>query len=1065
MPQLHLLKNSFAGGEISPELYSRIDLSLYNKGLRQGRNFTVRPSGGIQNRPGTQYIATAKNDNEKVRIIPFEFSSTQNYILEFGDYYCRFYFMGGSQINKTIGTAWLTATAYTKDDIVNNSGIIYRCLISHTSGTLATDVTNGYWEIDVNAWVTSTVYTQGSFIYHSSTIYYCTLDHTSGTFATDLTAGIWVAQTIYEVPTPYALADLESLDYTQSADVLYITHPDYCTRRFTRYANTKWTLDLYPFEGGPFQLQNTDDTITLAAADFTDYIQDGTTTHSYTGISDGAGANSIDGDFTTYQGLSTPESTGSATSLCISQHIFNTAHTITIIKYKLYTSARSANGSKSWLLKIEYTTNGTDWNVVSGTSISGGNSSDDTNVQDTGEVSITVNLANVLGIRAYAYATAGTGDGHVGSYARVYEIQAGASSATLEENQILLTASKSLFHPTQIGSLWKIIHDIAGQSVTQAFTSSTTSTSIKCGNTWRILTHGTWAGTFTIEKSVDAGTTWTTLRTFSGVSDYNPDTYGEEDLSDLDYDYVLLRINMVTYTSGTLTATLSADPFTSVGIVKVVSYSSPTQMICTIERQIASTAATADWAEGAWSDYRGWPSTVEFLPQDRLIFANNYNQPRTQWMTKTGNYINFFRNDPLLDSDGITIDLPSKKVNGINALIPLSTLIALTSSSEWGITSSDGAVLTPTATLQKVYGYEGSANIKPVVVGNRAIYLQALASIVRDLGYELYSDSFTGTDLSILSNHLFLGYTIKELTWQQNPDRLVWTARDDGKFLSMTYMREQEVVAWTPHDTAQSGALDWVTGTVYAVGNWVLYEDETYYCNTAHTAGTWATDLAAGKWTLTDIQAEVESIASIPGSTYNEVWLSVKRGTQRYIERMVERNASTDIEDQFFVDCGITYSGTAAQVITGLGHLEGKTVAILADGLVLPQKVVTSGQIDLGATYSLVHIGIPITADLETLNVEKEMADGPLQGRMIKISQVILRLINSQGGWIGPDVDNLHEIEYSETGVLVTDDIKEELGGEYDEGGRIHIRQVDPLPIHIAAILPTVTPGGKTSSV
>jgi hypothetical protein len=297
-----------------------------------------------------------------------------------------------------------------------------------------------------------------------------------------------------------------------------------------------------------------------------------------------------------------------------------------------------------------------------------------------------------------------------------------------------------------------------------------------------------------------------------------------------------------------------------------------------------------------------------------------------------------------------------------------------------------------------------------------------MSSIIRDLGYELYSESFTGADISILANHLFTGYTIKEMTYAQNPDRLVLCVRSDGKLLTLTFMREQEILAWSWHDTNNGVDL-------------------------------------------------FKSVSSIPNATnnYNEIWVAVQRGTKRYIERFAQRLASTLPEEQIFLDSAITYRGAPTNNVTGLDHLNGYTVGILADGNVMTQQVVTGGTLpaNLPANYSVIHIGIPYNSDVETLNVDAPMPDGTMQGRKVKISDVLLRVENSRGGYIGPDSATLHTLSgapmtgrlvttYDATGVLTlnTGEIKENLGSGYEDGGRMFIRQSDPLPFTLLALIP-----------
>jgi len=883
MPQpVQILKPTFSGGEFAPSLWSRVDLQRYASGCRTLRNFFVHPHGGASNRPGLQFIAKPKYSDKKSRGVGFEFSTEQVYSIEFGEYYCRFYMNGGQIIAPVTTAAWASGVVYYIGDFVKVSSIIYRSKTNHTS--------NG------------------------------TTHNTPPGNTTD-----WEASDIYEIETPYTEDDLDELKFTQSADVLYITHRDYYPRTLTRYSHISWRLELYPFEDGPFMQQNVLEALTL-----------------------------------------TPS-------------------------------------------------------AVTGT--------------------------------------------------------------------ITLTAASALFNALHVGALFKLEHYIEGQAYTGAFTGTGSGTSLKCGGTWRIITHGTWTGKIKVEKSIDGGTNWTTIRVFSSADDYNPNTYGTED-EDAPF---LVRVTCHSYTSGTINVDLTTDAFVQAGIVKIATYSSPTSVTATVLTDIGAAAATSDWSEGAWSDYRGYPATVGFY-QDRLVFASSKHEPQTTWTTKTSNYINFGRSDPLVDSDGITINLPSRKMNAIRHLIPLGEILAFTSSSEWSIGPGNNASITPTSVSQKLQGYRGCSEVTPVVIGNRMIFVQPKGSIVRDLVFDWASDSYGGDPLSLLSNHLFQNHQIIDMAYQAEPDSVLWCVRDDGILLSLTYLREQEVVAWAWHDT-----------------------DGTF-----------------------------ESVWSIPGETYDEVWFVIKRGNERFIERMVQRMASTDPRDQFFVDCGLTYDipvditgitqaaeavvtatahgfsnddlidisdvegmtevndlrfkvsdktdntfklkdaeddtyidssayeayllggkvRKAVTTISGLSHLEGKTLAVLADGNVVDGLVVASGAITLTTPASRVHAGLPYLSDLETLDLELNLAAGTTQGKLLKVSNVQFRFLNSRGGWIGPDEDHLDEITQRTNEPmgspieLQSGFYKQPITGSYSEGGRVFFRQIDPLPVTILAVIPSVSIGG-----
>jgi chitodextrinase len=897
---ISVCKTSFSGGEVAPELHSHTDLAKYPTWLAKAYNVCISPSGYVYNKPGSHMMAEAKYGNKVARVRKFIFSTLQTYELEFGEYYIRFFTVGptGGQIQKY--STWVANTAYAVGDFVLNSGTYYRCKTANSDATFIV----GKW--DSTSWVTSHGYIVGDYVTYAGLIYYCKTAHTSGAWATTN----WTQQTILEIPTPYAEADLEWLKFTQSADVLFIDSPDFSPKQLNRLGAVNWTLTNYDFTGGPFLLPNTDYSILVAAS------------------------------------------------------------AVTGLGITLTASA------PAWLTVTEYAVG--DYCTESGTVYQ-------------------CLIAHVSG----TFAT-------------------DLSAVKWIVTPLVLFHSTHAPHATNggVGALWLLRHYIEGQKVTQSGVG--TSAGISCGGIWRVISHGTWTGDFTIEKSTDNGVTWTKLRAFTGAGDININTYGTEDMSN-NADPFLVRIVVG---SGSPTVDLTTDPFYQQGIVEITGYTSPTQVTGNVVRRIGLTTAIPDWSEGAWSDYRGWPSVVEFDPQDRLTHGNTYWQPQTFWLTKSSNYYDFSRSDPLVDSDGITANLPSREVNGINNIVPLITLLMLTSSGEWSI-GDPGTVLTPASTTVRPNGYVGASGVDCVVVGNRAIFVQQMGGLIQDLGYELTSYSFTGADLSILANHLFTGYSITSMDYQKYPGRIVFCGRSDGKLLCMTYMREQEILAWTWWDTGLDGA------------------------------------------------DEYESVSVVPTTGYDELWTVVKRGSKRYIERTGNRFASTAPEDQFFVDCGVTYDGSPVDTITGLPYPDGTKVAVLADGNVIANYLapltVASGEITLPDLYSVVHVGIPYYSDIETLNAEMQMRDGSIQGKKTKISQFTLKVVNTLGGWIGIDFNTLFPlrsnsvIDYENLVNLYTGDIKDVLSGGYQDNAHICIRQYDPLPLQVVALIPRLTIGGPTA--
>lgn len=474
-----------------------------------------------------------------------------------------------------------------------------------------------------------------------------------------------------------------------------------------------------------------------------------------------------------------------------------------------------------------------------------------------------------------------------------------------------LTASEALFDADHVGALWKFRHYVESQTVSQDFGSATSSTLIKCFTTWRLITHGTWTATFKIEKSTDSGSTWTTLRTFSGANDFNANTSGTEDI-DLNPEPFYLRITVSSYTSGTLSVVLTTDPFFQDGVVQITAYTSPLLVNATVLKTLGFATATNAWSEGSWSDFRGWPAVCRFY-QDRLCFANTPSEPMTGWITQTGNYYSFLRHSTLLATDGITFNIPSRQLNAINGLLAFDRLILFTSGSIWSIGPPEGSAFTPNdpAPSLKVEEYVGSQGINPAVVGSEAIYVQANGKVIRNIGYEFSSNRFTGSDLNVLSRHLIENWEITDIAYQRDPDSIVWMVRSDGVLIGMTYMKEQEVVAWHRHDS--------------------IDEDEENF------------------------QGIVESICVVPSDGFDELWMVVQRNGGRYIERMVLRLESSDgcggiqevrLEDQIFMHSAVTYSPTTIDIasievlsdgtvrITALAHGLAEDTIIRLDGIV-----------------------------------------------------------------------------------------------------------------------------------
>ncbi len=498
-----------------------------------------------------------------------------------------------------------------------------------------------------------------------------------------------------------------------------------------------------------------------------------------------------------------------------------------------------------------------------------------------------------------------------------------------------------------------------------------------------------------------------------------------------------------------------------------------------------------------------YPGAVGYY-QQRLCFAGSDLGPQTMWMSKVGNFNNFGYSTPIKDDDSITLTIASRQVHRFRHLVQLQELLGLTTGGEWVFRGADTG-LTPKTVQAKVQSYNGSSRIPPIVVNNSAIYVQSRNNVVSSLAYTFESDGFNGEDLTKFSPHFFRGHQLVDWTFQQVPDRLVWAARDDGTLLCMTFLPEEQLIAWHQHVT--DGA--------------------------------------------------VESVCSIAEGDEDALYLLVRRevegSTVRYIERMASRRVD-DVEEAFFVDSGLTYdgrnktlehkisltggttwkypevltlnavghssftsdligrtlrirldgesvrvkvtavaSGTEASAqlveicpeplrddetsdwalmattISGLDHLEGKTLAILTDGDVHPNQVVSSGSITLQSAAAVVHAGLPYLAEAETLEIDWSDRDSStkLDARKV-IPGVTLFLEASRNFWAGSGPDKLYEqkapyrVQYNSALPLETGVSSMKISTNWSEKGRVYVQQPDPLPLSILAIIPDVTVSGKS---
>lgn len=671
----------------------------------------------------------------------------------------------------------------------------------------------------------------------------------------------------YELTTPYLIDDLFELKFKQSADVLYIMHPDYEAHKLSRLANAVWTLDAAAIETGPFRTENTNEAF-----------------------------------------LITPSAI-------------------------------------------------------------------------TGTITLTATGGNPFEI--------GSSAGHEPS----------GSAAT----------SKS-----KTGALFKIIQPLDTQAYEETLTdnytnSQTENTSwLDCGTvskgiTWYLTTLGTWSGTLEVQRNYTIGAAhgasgWETVYTFQSNDDRNTSTNSTETVAEADYRCILTDSNDAAESCDVYFRISDID---HVGIVEITAVSSSTSATATVVKTLANTDATHRWAEGAWSNYRGWPRTGAFF-QDRLTFGGNTSQPDTIWLSETSNYDNFLQD--VDDSDPLSYTLSSRQVNVIEWIIGKDKLVIGTSGAEWTLEGSGGEVLAASTVPEAIqHSNYGSADIQAVLANESVLFFQRGAEKMRELAFNWELDSYVAPDMTILADHI-TGDGITNIDYQKIPNAILYCVRDDGKMAIFVYERKELITSWSR----------FITDGLF------------------------------------------ESVAVITGDPEDQVWVSVNRtiggSTKRYIEYFSNRYFGSDIDDAYFVDCGITYDSTATTTITGLDHLEAETVAVLGDGAVQTSQTVSSGQVTI-TSASTVQAGLPFTAQLRTMPLSLAEQGASVIGRTKRISQVIPQYYNSGDFYIGRDSSDLELLSITgmDTSDVDTDD-RITFPHGYDRFGYILCYQQSPEPLTLLGL-------------
>jgi len=401
-----------------------------------------------------------------------------------------------------------------------------------------------------------------------------------------------------------------------------------------------------------------------------------------------------------------------------------------------------------------------------------------------------------------------------------------------------------------------------------------------------------------------------------------------------------------------------------------------------------------------------WPAAVAIYEQ-RICFANTVSAPQKVFGSKSNDYQDMTTGTN--DDDGYIYVLGTNDVNPIQWLFPDQQLLVGT---KGGVFVARGSgiddPITPTNISIKRHVSYKACEREPTLVESVVLMIDRLAKRIYGLtGNDGgLGSKYTGSNAS-LRNPEITAAGVKQLAYQSLPYNTTWMTREDGALIGLTLEPNEQVLAWHPHET----------------------------------------------------QGEIESTCVIPGENGDELWVVVKRTidgqTRRYVELMHER-IDDNLEDCFFVDSGLSYDGAPTDVFTGLWHLEGETVSVLADGATHPDVVVEDGAIVLDREASKIHVGLSYVSKVKSLRLAQGSADGTAQSKRKRTHEIDVRFYNTLGGKVGPAEDKLTEIQFRSASdpmdqppPLFTGDKRITASGRWDTEGRVFVQQSQPLPMTV----------------
>lgn len=1057
-----VIKTSFASGEWAPKLRSRVDVQKYHSGAALLRNFFVDFSGGgASTRQGTKFINQCKSNG--ARLIPFQPSTSLSYVLEFGSGYIRFYSNGAPIVEAaTTITGATQANPCVITDVAHGYSTGDWVLITSVVGM--TQLNGNYYQI--------TKLTANTFSLQD-----LNGNNINSTAYTAYSSG-GSAQRVYTITSPYITSDLfpnqstgnPGLKFVQNVTSLIITHPSYSPQILTINSATNWSLTA-------INLNSTIATPTGLVA---------TTT-----ASTGAGWNyayvvtAVDknGQESAATGPATLSNIGFIGSI-----VFTNTLTWTAVP-----GAQSYNIYKVLPQETTAIPSGAQFGFIGNVT---GNSFSESFPGIAPDFSTTPPIVENPfiggGVNSYVVTT-------FGSYTTVPSVTVAAppsgQRATAIASLSIFAFSGAITHAGANADIAMLANVSPLNSVLtfpDNVTCLITGVTHISGFTWEVtsvslINPGSLTGVgnpIPVDPVVPTGCTNPNFNSFGSGFAISLGSWGVTEVIPVLQGFGYNTAPAVTFSSGAAAATA------------VIS--------------------------GAGAGNPGVPGFI----QERLTFAGQVKAIQSFNMSQPASFYNFNASNPSQDSDAISGQIISEDLNDIRWLIAVpSGLLMGTGKGAWLVNGGGGistqVPITPQNVTAQPQAFNGSNDLKPLKINFDLLHVTNKGNYVRDLSYNLYAQIFTGSDISVLANHLFFGYFLLDWCFAEEPFKTAWLIRNDGTLLSLAYVKEQDLIGFAHHDTSgqftsvcsvietvASGTVDAVYVVVQRLvnGNLVSYVErmaDRFFPYGAEDS--WSVDCAlqtvpnlSPTTTLTitgnaSVIGNVVTLSDTAGTPFasnmaTNNWIVRANGGIYEISSFVSSSQVTAVVTRVpsvinpytgtpFSAIGYTI-WTPISTVTGLTQLIGQSVVGVADGVSIgPFTVSASGSVALGLTATKVTLGLAYTPQLQTLPLD--LGEPTVQGKRKKIVALTIRVADTLGLQAGKTFGTLTTVKDFQLGAIpststgvaqVTDLVNQSnapntvdgriiIDQQWETAGSYCIQQNLPYPATILGVMPEVVIG------